>query len=270
MSKIAHSTLWRELELESDHVMLWHCGTFSLYLKHCGKDWLLAPHFDNRTPLEADIINDPKLPKDLQDWRRWALKVDSTHAYIRPTLPDRPIVVRPRRPFILPPGESARFYIHIPICAQVFHLSDKENIPPLELDTFPTVKLTHTWFGTETSGRLCYSLKSPARRILEDIPEEPNRAICPVKVYNHSNEPLEYQKICLQTKYLNIYLHDERLWTNEVKVRYLGNEQTSELTYKQKAPMALEGAELLTPARRLPESAFFTKTAYYNPFSRHF
>ena len=117
---------WENHRLVPDEICLWQCGVFSLYLEHSGIDLLVAPHQhpDNPIPAKAGSIFqsvEPKqLPKNL-NWKRWAINAhEPVNIHLRPFVPEKPLLVYARRPFLLPPGEQTLFYIYIPLCFRLF------------------------------------------------------------------------------------------------------------------------------------------------------
>ena len=259
--------IWADHELMPEKTTIWQCGVFSLYLKNHGVDLLLAPFYQEEMVDVLVWINNPPEPKALE-WKRWAVGMDHVSFRLRPCLPDRPLVVHARRPFVLPAGDKALFYVHIPVSVTV-HSRDANGRGAFKrLDTFPSVILSETWFGDMVSGVFCYALKSPARRLLEDIPNEANRALCSVEVHNKSRYPLDYHKICLHTQYLNVYQGAKSLWTNQVHVEYFGPDQMSQLRYDSRAPRQAESPKLLTPAAQSPEENFFSRTFMHGVTTR--
>lgn len=260
--------LWEDFTLAKESETVWQCGPFTLLCKQEGVDFLIAPHYQEKKEQTTEPSPVPTQPRGGDKaWSRWAIGLGNVVFHVKPGLPDRPIIVTARRPFLLPPGEKTTLYIAIPIWAKVYaRLEQQRYFSPL--NSFPSAILSSTWFGDRISGKLAYSLKSRSQRLLDDFNYHPNRAICPVQIHNRSFTALDYHKICLATDQLSIYRDDRGLWTNFITVEYYGTEEGSLLKYKKGPPQETISPKLLTPALQSPTDSFFTRT-FGNSYLQH-
>ena len=225
-------------------------GPLTLLLKRCGPE----AHFLERREPSADT-GDPAPT----DWVRWIIDEHSGDLKFVPALPNRSVVVRPEAEIHVPPGESALFFVSIPLWVQV-QLADKTGKSLFET---PVVVLSNIWFGDTMSGELCYSLTTRARTSLGSVPEDAHQAICPVRVKNGSKEPLEFSRLCVRAPHLRLYATERHMWTEQVEVKYLGEAEGSEVTYQGKPPAYEEGCKLLAKARESREAVLFLRSFNY-------
>jgi hypothetical protein len=105
-----------------------------------------------------------------------------------------------------------------------------------------------------TEGELCFSVKTTARRNLQDVPPQPHRVVCPVRVTNTSGEPLALERFCLRVEHLGVYAGASRLWAPESRLEYLGDERFSRVEYAETVGEAAGEATLIGPPRTPPET----------------
>lgn len=179
------------------------------------------------------------------DWGRWVVG-DETNAFqVLPIMPDRPIVVRPELPVKIPTGHEALFFVSIPVWVRIL-AGEKKSI---ELCEVPVLILSNTWFGDPMSGKLCYSLRSRARRQIIDSESNPSRAICPVRIRNTSPKQLDIERLCVHVEHLKTYSGDMNLWTNEVTITFRGEDQVGKIDYSREQPAIEPIGEMLSEAR---------------------
>jgi hypothetical protein len=118
-----------------------------------------------------------------------------------------------------------------------------------ELSEIPTQILSNTWFGDPTTGELCYSLQSRGGRDIGHIPPSPHKAICPVLLVNSSAGKLDFQKLNIHVEHLKVFAGKIRLWTNEVSIRFFGEDQPGQVDFSSKAPQFEKPLTLLTEER---------------------
>src|SRR5690606_29283651 len=133
--------------------------------------------------------------------------------------------VRPDSPVRIPKGNEVTFFVSVPLFLQL-HIGPERNIL---IHEEPTVVMSKTWFGEPTAGELCYALRTGASRDLEGIKKGQHRVVCPVVVRNRSDEELNFQKLCIRAMHVNIHRGNNRLWTEEIEVSYLGKNNFSEV-----------------------------------------
>jgi hypothetical protein len=105
-------------------------------------------------------------------------------------------------------------------------------------------------------GELGYSMRTYAHRNPEDLLPNENRCICPVQVKNKSGEVLSFERICVRCDYLNVYRGEKRLWSNAVRLSYLGKQEWSRIVYGTGCPEEAGQSELVSRAREKQSKMF--------------
>lgn len=178
-------------------------------------------------------------------WERWAGSGELNEIEFFPAFPDRPLVLQPENPFRLLPGARARIFVRVPLWVQI-------RVPGRHgalLAEVPTMTLSETWWGGFQDGELAYWLHITARR---GAPPEiflPDRIICPLALQNQANEDLPVEKVLLRVNHLSVFKGSGSLWADEVRIRYKGEEEGSELETTGRTPPEAPGAQRLASPR---------------------
>jgi hypothetical protein len=241
--------LWEQEGIERNAVVYRRVGPLALWLRRNDVEWHVAAE---RLPSEA---SEPGDAADLE-WRRWSAGNETDRFRLQPVMPDRSVVARPEATVSLLPGHSALFYVSIPVWVAV-NVGEGEG---LRLCEEPAVALSSTWFGEPTSGELCYSLRTRARRTLADGDERVHRAVCPLHVTNGAEEQLEMAHICIRSEHLTLYEGLDQLWTNQVRVQFRGDKEESRVDYDDRPPEECGAASALTLPRVMPQSGLLRKS----------
>ena len=249
--------LWDPATLKED--VLYRCdfSTLGVWLKRSGEDWYLASRkSDKQTdPSPLREITGSRIPKDLS-FGRWVVGGDAVTVQFVPAMPDRPIVVRPALALKVPAGRDALFFTSIPVWVRVI-AGSPEGIALCEL---PTLTLSNTWFGEPTAGELCYALRTRAVRSLEEIETRAYTAVCPITVRNRAPKELNFERLCVRVEHLNVYQGPDRLWTNELEVRFQGEEQSSQVTIGRGAPDFTGELVKICEARQQADKTLFAQS----------
>lgn len=266
---MAESEIWEPKQLEAEQTAAIRLGPLHLYLRRVGDDWLVASQTTGENVSGIEFDHSPKLSKDL-GWHRWAFNATHDQFFLRPVMPDRPVVVRPRNVLTLPPSTEIVFFVSIPIWVRIYLGDPAHQRLATVLDTFPSGNLSETWFGDFSDGELSYALRSFAFRRLSSFGNYPHRAICPVVIRNRSEEPIFCHKLCVRAQYLNLYRDKDRLWTNQVTVYHRGDDELSQIKYKKSPPVQADNPILLHEADlKAPDTNFLQRTFSTLTFHKH-
>lgn len=247
--------IWISFEMPPGAVRQWRVGPLDLWLQHTQFEWRSGNRFEGERRVQ-DTAECASLP-DGVDIRRWSVDAAAgSTVFLRPLMPDRPVIVRPAAPVTILPGSAARFFVSIPVWLAV-HLGTETGLRLLET---PTEALSNSWFGLPTDGELCYALRSRARRCPEEEAPMPNRVICPITVHNHSATALPFLRLCLRVAPLRIYRGEKHLWTNSGAFHYHGEDKSSPIVYDQGAPEFDHAESLLSEAREETHAGFISKS----------
>jgi hypothetical protein len=250
-------SIWDPRRLEIGGCYEAKLGLLRIWLKRAERDWFvaseLAPFVDRKHLLEAWVRPSRLEPAG---WRRWVLESGASSVALVPRMPDRSVVVQPDMPMRVPPNQRALFFVTIPLWIAVT-VGEADRVTLCEL---ATTALSGTWFGDPTSGELCYSLRSRAKRAVEPAERAVHSAVCPVHLSNASAAPLEVQHFCIHSEHLSLFRVPGRMWTNEVDVVYQGGDQDSQVATVRGAPQIEGEATLASPPRTVAEQGLMRKS----------
>ena len=244
------NSVWSAVQLNDKEVVSHKVGSLTIYLKKILNEVWFAESCDE-TANEASI----SLQEELE-WTRVALPETYDRFVFSPVMPDRSVVVDTDYVYRIYPGSNARVYCKIPVFVRI----SPESNPDMVVAEIPTAILSGTWFGVFTEGELSYALSSTVRRILEKEQFEPHLAVCPIEIQNTSDSDLKFEKICLKTERLSIYIHDDIMWTDETKITNHSKESDSVVEMKGELPMEAKGGRLLTAPRSPYRKSFANRT----------
>ncbi len=179
-------------------------------------------------------------------WARWAPAAWSGQIRLTPMLPDRLVVVKPESPFRLLPAARARIYVRVPLQVEIQALGGT----PESLLRIPTQVLSDTWWGTPEEGELGYWLDTRARREMPDEDFEEHLCVCPIQLENNARDALHIDRIALRVAHLSVFRHETHLWSDETRVRYLGEAGGSRLDMSSRPPAEAPSATRITPPER--------------------
>ncbi len=230
--------LWGPVEAGSGSGEVYTLGSLTLRVRREPFEvWVTGAHETSFTP-------------SAKDWIRWAV-APTDKLELRPSLPDRPIVVSPEQPFFLPPGGEARVFVRVPLFVRLVRANEDGSVTMFE--AFPSLVLSDTWWGTFTEGEVAYWVGTRARRAVSPEIFEAHLAVCPFLLVNRSELPLPVERFAVQVSHLTLFGHGNAVWTDEVQVRYEGLQEGSELRYTGRVPReAGEVQEIAPPSEPAP------------------
>lgn len=187
---------------------------------------------------------------------RWASGDDEVEIEIRPAFPDRPLVLRPENPFHLLPDARARVFVRVPLWIRVEVPGDGGGL----LAEVPVQILSDTWWGQLHEGEICYWLPIRARRQAGPDIYRDDRILCPLLLTNRSREELPVEKLLLRCTHLSVFRGRGSLWSDEVRVRYRGEAELSEIDLTGKPPPEASGAPRISGPRSPEPKGLTAKT----------
>jgi hypothetical protein len=238
--------LWGEVSLDTGATAVRRLGALSLELRRepGGEVWVRGSHDDGGGALDGE-------------WIRWAV-APGDRLELRPSLPDRSIVVSPEHPFFLPPRGRARVFVRVPLFVRVNSIDQKGEATVLE--EFPTIVLSDTWWGGFTEGELAYWVHTRARRAASPEGFEPHYAVCPFELVNESLYALPVERFAVRVAYLTLFGRDAAVWTDEILVRYEGPEEGSRISYTGRVPDDAGDVERIVEPRELAPKGLHSRT----------
>lgn len=224
---------WKPYPLASDETLSWEIGEALLRARHTAHEWQIA-----RQDIGA--------ANDAITWKRFTTGTEEQILEPLPRMPDLSVIVRPEEPIHLAPEHSAVFYVSIPLWIQLTAGKDRSLI----LCDEPLVNLSKLWFGEPTDGELCYSLKTRARRD-DNQTDEAHRAVCKVTMRNASGTMVDFERLCLPAKHLNVYRSPHALRGDDVTVIY-GKDAINQVRIHGRPAEATDDPPLGTAREKAP------------------
>jgi hypothetical protein len=236
--------VWDQVEIPQRRCALWRFNPRSIWVERVEIEWhaLSIPGHGGRE--EAAFVDRTQKPKSSQ-WRHY---LHTVNAPVQPTpvLPDRPVVVRPDRALTLLPGETAQFFVEVPVWFRLSCVDGRRT----RIFEEPICLLSQTWFGDPINGELCYGLATRLHQGLESIEPAAHLAVCPLRITNDSETDLAFEKICMHVENLSVFRGPRRLWANRLNVVFKGPEQATQIEIVHAAPDLEENLTLVAGARQ--------------------
>ena len=248
--------VWSELDLGHKQTAVWTFPERTIYVERVEQEWHVLSVADRQNAREASrtIIERSRKPAS-SEWRHY-LSQESDPVQPQPVLPDRGIVAKPDRSLTLLAGESAKFFLEIPVWFRMNAGRERQ----VQVFEEPLAVLSNTWFGDPVNGELCYGLATRLHQSMSSIVPAAWRAVCPMAVTNDSATDLAFERICLHVQNLAVFRGPERLWTNGLSVLFRGAEQASHIQVSPGPPEFEPGLAPAAPARQPAESWDIRKT----------
>jgi len=239
---------WETYMLESGTVYKAGLGPVAFLVRFRDGDWRISA-------IEGDGWSGPPTPASdpglaIHDWSRRIvspeISADHGRIAIYPELPDRPLVLRPPGPVIIPTGIKTTLYVAIPVSIGVSALEPRE----FTLGSFPAVFLSSTWMGDQAAGKPAYTLRTDLHRHSSSLSSEPWMAACAVTINNLS--PLEYDMngISLDVGLLGVWADGPQLITDKMVITIKGGDQVLQNTVDSSLPRDYAEAVRLCPPRK--------------------
>ena len=266
---------WGKATIASNEGGFWQVGPRGVSIVRTDREWRvqhgILPAFadtgsagqepvdaSGRTvPMPADAVR--ALAGHLQspETTRHGFRDSTGPLHVQPALADRPIVIQPDDPLMVPAGEAVTLYVSTPLWVRVAVGPEATT-----LQEFPSRRLSDTWFGPNTQqGDLCYAARTAGRLDLDLIPRRYHRVITPITVRNRGRETLPVERIQLPSKYLSLYETDDRfLWTDALTLARESDDEGASVKVEKGAPPDIPDAHRLHPPREAPKSGIVMST----------
>jgi hypothetical protein len=229
---------WGAFDLEPGQTGRWEVGPLTLWIARAAREWTVHALSSGETLVvrsSAAVPTEDRPPSAHEatpgppsvQMTRYAAAATTGRLHVRPALPDRPVVVRPEQTVVVPPQESMRMYVSLPLWVAVETETSRRDDGARRpangpngrlLHEEPSHRLSDTWFGPSTrEGTLCYALRTTARTDAADLPRRLHRATTPIQVENRAADPLTVERIQLPAPHLALYETDDHaLWTQAI------------------------------------------------------
>lgn len=251
MTDSAH--FWIPRTVSEERVAFWRYGPLRIWVKRAPEEWSFGLERGDTAMRDCCFIPNDVVPETV-DWTSYSLSEEYRDFEVEPLVPERPVVVRPHHPVILPPGQSARFFARVPVRVRFHALRTDGKPSKLPLLTTPTVILSDTWFGDAMEGLLCHPLRTDASRTAEALDAGPHHLVCPITLRNKSEEDLPFERLCLRLEHVDIYADAGHLWSSEICVNHQGKGHPSHIDYQTGTPVYAKNLLRLHKADNKPQN----------------
>ena len=254
------ATWYGDYDLPVGTTGYWQVGPMRFWLGRLQKEWRFS-RIDGDDPLDPSEARDldggvPEPEEAFESAVRLGTDHTSGRLRLTPMTADRPVVVRPVTPFLLPPEEELTLYVSTMVWLQVL-VGD----PLREFLQVPLLRPSDTWFGASTGvGEMCYSLQTSARLYLDRLPIRPHRAISALRVRNRAASNLEIERIVLPLPHMSLFAgQDGTLWTETVTLEHTQDGRESPLDLGRGAPEYAGQARRLSGPRERTGGGLLTR-----------
>ncbi len=248
--------MWGKYNIDTDKSYVCAVGKKKIFIKKRNKEWLLHEGSKELSNGCEFVSCDTS---EMEDWNVVVADKNNT-INILPSLPNLPVVVRPQYSFKLLPAMHIELFVNIPVWVQFYAgIQKKENL----LADIPVMQLSNTWFGDPDNGSLCYSLPGNiySHLLPDQIPSY--MAVCTLKIFNDASTTLDFQRLLLQLDAVNLYLSNGVLYTNEIKVKFKGENQVSDFMISKQTPSFVQNAKHLAHPRNTDKDGVLKKSYYF-------
>lgn len=244
------SVWWHVQQVPVGQTLICRLGPLQLRIQHLAEEWRVAATHEDEAPGSVAPVSLDFVAEPLDDDKieRFIKPGDGGCLLLKPVMPDRPVVIRPRQPVFLPSQSETTLYLSTPVWLQL--RVGKDN--PTLLREVPALPLSDTWFGPSTrEGELCYSDKTRARNTLAEVPYRPHRVLTPVRVRNEADSVLPLEKLSLPVPALSIYgARDGSLHSQGVTLLRRSDTDMASMSIGEKPFVSAGEVSLITPPRQ--------------------
>lgn len=179
------------------------------------------------------------------DTKIFALKDSKVQISLQPAFYDKPFTIKFLNKIELAKAEKITFFTKLPIYHNlVLNASNKTII----LGSTKLLNLNLTSLGEVTKTVLCYFSQSEIGFKHSEMTTNLEEVLIPLSIMNQNEEFHELTKVIIYKDNLGIFAQDEKLFTNEIKITLLREEEIS-LTYSSKTVVS-ESVKLI-PAKEV-------------------
>ncbi|KAA3596132.1 MAG: DUF432 domain-containing protein [Calditrichaeota bacterium] len=183
----------------------------------------------------------------------FALKESKATICLKPAFYDRPFTIKFLNKIELAKVERITFFVKLPIYHDlVLKVSNKTII----LGSTKSLKLNLTSLGEVTKAVLCYFKQSEIGFDHSEMITDFAEALIPLSITNKNEELHELTKVIIYHENLGIFAKDEKLFTNEIKITLLREEEIS-LTYSSRTVVS-DSNNLISAKEEKINHSFFS------------
>ncbi|MBP7562707.1 MAG: hypothetical protein KA886_02870 [Candidatus Cloacimonetes bacterium] len=189
------------------------------WLRYNGDSWELSYHYLSH--YDHISIHDDSVFEVYQS-EKWVFSEPYPTIYLKPVLPDKPVLTEFKNPTSVLAGEKICLYEQIPAFVEIVLKTPEKEIKLKQLSIIPE---QFTWLGDPLDGELCYHDTAEAVFNDNQIDYQNGAIICPIIINNQSNYTYPLKQLVIRTEFLGICLKNNQLWTNMMKIDYIGDDK---------------------------------------------
>lgn len=246
---------WEPQQVSTGQTLSCRIGPFHLRIERTATEWRIATDCeeeapDSTPPATLELTGESLLNDD--GIERFVTPRSDGPLRLKPLLPDRAVVIRPRQPLFLSSNSETVLYLSVPVWLQIGIGTGQ----PTVLREVPTLRLSDTWFGPSTrEGEFCYSDKTRARSTLAEVPYRPHRILTPVTIRNEADTILPLEKLSLPVPALSVYgAADGSLHTQGVSLFRRSDSDMATMKIDEKPPSTVGQVSLISSPRQAGRS----------------
>jgi len=217
-----------------------------------------TPLFKMKRDHEEILIASGDLGADVQ-YSRFIVGRDA-RIKLEPSLPELPIVIKPKLPLSVLPGLSFRCFVAVPLVFSIWSNRGKKKHMLTEISV---LNLSRSWFGDPWSGEVAYFLESPLHGTIDNYGESDISVFCPITIVNRSSQILTLDRMLLRVPYLSVYQGEKRLYANGTRISFRGQDQISQVSFYKGPPEWEKDLTQIASPRKTDEADLLTKSFYF-------
>lgn len=239
--------MWEKYKIEQKEFLDIKIGEYQCIVRRNNKAWDVVLEKLNKSVRPSIVVTDKSLEKTKKDWRTIISDTLNT-ILVLPALPDKPVVLKPENIFRILPHAFITIYIKFAVWVQLYSggIKKDENL----MLEFSSTELSNTWFGAPDEGEAAYSsFFYPVSEYTNDL-EGPDYIVSPIKLINESSSVLDFERLSVPVMYLTLYSLNHLLFSNEIRIKYKGENQVADVSYAKQPPAIHQGMKQISVPRK--------------------
>ncbi len=231
----------QDYTFENNQVMYFALNRFECYIKYSDKCWKLSYRYlnESKKPIAETV---PVFEKYMLE--TWVFEKPCNTIKFMPRLPDKPVLAEFFNPTYVLPGQSIELFEIVPLMIDII----LEGNIQMSLKKIPIYPFSLTWLGNLSDGELCYHDEAETIFSKDSINYENGTIICPIHIYNSSEESFSLKQLSIRTEFLSIFCKNNIFWSDKMKIDYQGENKDAPLEILNSYGKQ-QGYELICPAR---------------------
>ena len=249
------SSWWGRHTIEPNRSDLWQLGPMRVWIQHSTHEWRVAWHHSGEL-LDSTVRSVPGARGELPPQEAKVVhcvfgSAARADLLFTPSLPDRPLIVRPVTPLYILPNERVTLYVVTPLWLRI-EMPANERSPQKLIQEIPTFRLSDTWFGPMSAvGELCYASTAPAYLDLKEVPLRLHCAISAISIRNSGRDSLRLDRINVPLPRLSLFYSPRTgFWTDSFSFERSDDSEMASLKIGGDPPPEASPSQFVTSPRQ--------------------